>query len=104
MEENKLGEKYKAFALELYGGAKAYGDQINARLSAVLPDQWPIERLGCVERAILRLACYELLFSALDAPVVINEAVELAKELADDNAPTLINGILETIRKNRAKA
>ena len=58
-----------------------------------------IQDVGCVEKAILRLSIYEILFSTLDKPVAINEAIELAKKLASDNAPKFINGVLDSIKK-----
>lgn len=60
--------------------------------------KWDIERLGKVELAILRLAVTEMLYMD-DIPhkVSINEAVEMAKTFADDNAPKYINGVLATV-------
>ena len=51
-----------------------------------------------VEKAILRLATYELLYKDLDEPIIINEAIELAKRLTSDNSPKFINGVLDHIR------
>ncbi|GHV59068.1 N utilization substance protein B [Campylobacterota bacterium] len=102
LEENKLADKYKAFAVEMYSGALANLSAIDARIVATINKDWTIERLGRVERAILRLACFELLFCQTDSPIVINEAVMLAKEFADDDAPKLINGMLETVRREKA--
>lgn len=102
LEENKLADKYKAFALEAFNGAASNLAAIDSRISATINKDWTIERLGRVERAILRLACFELLFSQTDSPIVINEAVMLAKELADDDAPKLINGMLEAVRREKA--
>ncbi|EOX5888057.1 transcription antitermination factor NusB, partial [Campylobacter coli] len=58
-----------------------------------------IEKLGHIERAILRLGAYELLFTDTPNAIVINEAIELAKELANDNSPKFINGVLDTLVK-----
>ncbi|EPO9350444.1 transcription antitermination factor NusB, partial [Campylobacter coli] len=52
-----------------------------------------------IERAILRLGAYELLFTDTPNAIVINEAIELAKELANDNSPKFINGVLDTLVK-----
>ncbi len=61
---------------------------------------WPIDKLNRIDLAILRLAVYEL--EQKDAPpkVVIDEAVELAKEFGSDNSASFINGVLGTIYKN----
>jgi hypothetical protein len=48
-------------------------------------------------KAILRLSIYEIVFSKLDKAIVINEAIELAKKLASDNAPKFINGLLDSL-------
>jgi N utilization substance protein B len=101
LEESKLSDKYKTFACNLFEGVCAQLESIDRRLRLSLNKDWEIDRLGRVERSILRLGCYELLFTAIDPPIAISEAVELAKEMADDNAPKLINGVLETIRKER---
>ncbi len=59
---------------------------------------WPMGQMASVDKAIMRLALYELLFLPEIPPkVVINEAVELAKIYASDNSPRFINGVLGTI-------
>ncbi|GAB4288831.1 MAG: transcription antitermination factor NusB [Myxococcota bacterium] len=63
--------------------------------------KWRFSRLGAVERAILRAAVYEMM--SLDTPkaVVINEAVELAKEFGDKETSSLVNAILDTVANER---
>lgn len=62
--------------------------------------QWPIERINAVDLAILRLAVYELVLAKKEPPkVVIDEAVELAKEFGSENSPGFINGALGNILK-----
>ncbi|MFI6430668.1 transcription antitermination factor NusB [Rhodococcus oryzae] len=68
------------------------------RLDRVITDHlqdWTLERLPAVDRAILRIAVWEL-FHATDVPpvVAVDEAVELAKELSTDDSPGFINGVL----------
>lgn len=59
---------------------------------------WPLDRMPAVDRAILRIAVYELIYGeGVDAPVVIDEAVELAKSLSTDNSPRFVNGVLAQI-------
>ncbi|MDR1910729.1 MAG: transcription antitermination factor NusB [Helicobacteraceae bacterium] len=99
--ENKMAQKYKDFALALFEGSYANLTEIDDTIVSNISKDWSIDRLGKTEKAILRLACYELIFTDTDAPIAIDEAIDLAKELADDNAPPFINGILEAIRKNR---
>lgn len=62
--------------------------------------QFPLEKIAKVDVAILRLAIYELLQVKKEPPkVIIDEAVELAKELGGDGSPTFVNGVLGTILK-----
>ncbi|MEO7125812.1 MAG: transcription antitermination factor NusB [Nakamurella sp.] len=59
---------------------------------------WTLERMPAVDRAILRVAVYELVYGeGVDAPVIIDEAVELAKSLSTDASPRFINGVLAQI-------
>lgn len=61
---------------------------------------WPIDKLNRIDLAILRLAVYELEQKEAPPKVVIDEAVELAKEFGSDNSASFINGVLGTIYKN----
>lgn len=69
-------------------------DQIDSVISSHLTG-WTLTRLPAVDRAIMRIAVWEL-FNAVDVPpaVVVDEAVELAKELSTDESPTYLNGVL----------
>lgn len=60
---------------------------------------WPIDKLNRIDLAILRLAVYELEQKTIPPKVVIDEAVELAKEFGSDNSASFINGVLGTIYK-----
>jgi len=82
------------YAVELVEGVVAHQQQIDELLGAHSRD-WPLDRMPAVDRAILRLATYELLWRD-DVPdaVVIDEAVELAKSLSTDESPGFVNGLL----------
>ena len=59
---------------------------------------WPLDRMPAVDRALLRLAVYELLYcDDVPSSVVIDEAVELAKSLSPDDSPGFVNGLLSRI-------
>ena len=60
---------------------------------------WDYDAIGRVEKAILRLGAYEILVAKTDRAIIINEAVELAKSLADEKSPQFINGVLDAIGK-----
>jgi transcription antitermination factor NusB len=63
--------------------------------------EWPIDKLNKIDLAILRLSVYELIYSHIPPKVVIDEAVELAKEYGGENSPAFINGVLGTIFKEQ---
>jgi N utilization substance protein B len=62
---------------------------------------WPVEKLNKVDLATLRLAVYELDNTDTPPKVIIDEAVELAKEYGSENSPSFVNGVLGTILKNK---
>ena len=62
---------------------------------------WKINRLSKVTLAIIRISVYEMLYAEIPVSISINEAVELAKKYADDSAPSFVNGILNTIAKQK---
>ena len=98
LEDKKIRNKQKEFALKLFNGTITNLSTIDKQIEEHLKKR-DIQDVGCIEKAILRLSIYEILFSTLDKPVVINEAIELAKKLAGDNAPKFINGVLDSIKK-----
>ncbi len=64
---------------------------------------WSVERMSAVDRAILRMATYEIAFSADKAPIpaIIDEAIELAKKYSTENSGKFINGLLDRIKSER---
>lgn len=98
LDEKKIRNEQKNFTLNLYHGILDNLNNIDKTLNSFLNDN-QITALGYVERAILRLGAYELLFTDTPSAIVINEAIELAKELANDNSPKFINGVLDALIK-----
>lgn len=70
----------------------------DAEIAALTPD-WPTHRQPPVDRAILRLAYYEMVTGRTPVKVAINEAIELSKEYAGENSPAFINGVLDKLSK-----
>ena len=66
-------------------------------------DNWRSERLAVVDRLIMRLAVYELLFEKTPSAVVINEALELAKTFSGERAVGFVNGVLDAVRRTVAE-
>lgn len=85
------------FVKELVEGVIKAESDLDAKIQPIAPE-WPIEQIARVDRAILRLGLYELLFLKDKVPpkVAINEAVELAKAFGSDNSSKFINGVLGT--------
>jgi N utilization substance protein B len=77
----------------------ANAEELDARITAAAPDDWPAKQLGVLERNVLRIGAYELETGSVPPEVAINEAVELAKRYASDDAARLVNGILGRIHR-----
>lgn len=91
-------EQRRKMALGLARGAVSALSEIDL-LIAQHTDNWRSERLAVVDRLIMRLAVYELLFEKTPPAVVINEALELAKTFSGDRAVAFINGVLDAVRR-----
>ena len=89
----------KKFAQELTDGTLLKLVNIDNLISKYA-DNWRIERMAVIDRNIIRMATYELLY-ATDIPpkVAINEAVDLAKKFGDDESGRFVNGVLDKINK-----
>jgi N utilization substance protein B len=98
LEEKKIRNNQKDFALKLFNGTIENLERINAEIVSHL-NQGTLEDIGSVEKSILRLAIFEILFEDLPKAVVINEAIELSKKLASDGAPKFVNGLLDKVVK-----
>lgn len=91
------------FARELTSGAMACTNEIDQAIEDAAKN-WSIQRMDQADRAILRLAAYELLhLEKVSAATTINEAVELAKQYGEAKSPRFINGVLDKIRSNCGK-
>ena len=90
-----------AYAETLVRGVAEHAPRIDEVLAGYTTD-WPVDRLPSVDRAVLRLGTYELLWSAeVPAAVAIDEAVELAKSLSTDASPAFVNGVLARVLADR---
>ena len=90
------------YTVELVEGVARYRGDIDGLLAAHA-EGWTVDRMPDVDRALLRLAVYELLWRD-DVPdaVVIDEAVELAKSLSTDDSPRFVNGVLSAVLRQQA--
>lgn len=83
------------FAVTMVRGVLEHQQEIDAKILPLLQN-WSFERLGCCTVLILRIAFWELLWSKTPPQIVINEAIELAKAFAENDAHKFINGVLDT--------
>ena len=90
----------REFAEQIVEGVMARHDEIDALLGK-LAANWTIARMPIVDRNILRMGLYELLWLPdVPAKVTMNEAIELAKQFADDETKRFVNGILDKVLKD----
>jgi N utilization substance protein B len=87
-----------AYTETLVRGVIEHADEIDSLIEVNAVD-WSLDRMPAVDRALLRLATFELRWAPEDiaSAVVIDEAVELAKELSTDESPSFVNGVLGRI-------
>ena len=87
----------KPFFLQLVDGVKARQHEIDGLIER-FSDNWKISRMSGMDRNILRVAVYELLYcDDIPAKVSINEAIDVGKKFGTDQSPPFINGILDSI-------
>jgi N utilization substance protein B len=86
------------FMETLVRGAAAQSNEIDQRIIEK-SDNWRLERMPAVDRNILRLAIYEMSELQTPAPVVIDEALELARQFSGDESVSFINGVLDAVHR-----
>ncbi|MGH3134815.1 MAG: transcription antitermination factor NusB [Gaiellaceae bacterium] len=91
------------FASSLAAAVAERAAELDRRIT-VSSDEWPADRLGTLERNVLRIGVYELEEGSVPPEVAINEAVVLAKRYASEDAARLVNGILGRIAREEAAA
>jgi len=101
IEEFGPGLEDKSFTWQLVTGVVANLKEIDEIIAKAAP-QWPLEQISIVDRNVLRIGIYELLYgdkAAVPPKVAINEAIELAKSFGGENSGKFINGVLGTVYK-----
>jgi N utilization substance protein B len=102
-ENFEINKKAVPYGRELVYGITDKWEEINAKIaeSAV---NWRVSRMSVLDRNIIRLAAYEMMYKEEVPPrVAIDEAIELAKRYCAEDSPAFINGILDAILKNIGK-
>ena len=97
LDATSLSDDNKAFIRELVKGVFRHKEQIDQNIQRFAP-AWPVEQLAVIDRNILRLAIFEILFdNKVSVKIAINEAVELAKRFGSDNSTKFVNGVLGSV-------
>jgi N utilization substance protein B len=103
---NNLGvaAERDSFADELVAGCAKAQETLDTKIRSV-SKHWRLERMSRVDRNIIRLAAYELMFlPEIPRRVTLNEAVELAKRFGNEESPAFVNGVLDRIADDLGKA
>ncbi|MFC1911607.1 transcription antitermination factor NusB [Chloroflexota bacterium] len=97
LAEEKLLEGNSSFVREIVSQVIRNKENLDRNIQRFAP-AWPIGQIPVIDRNILRLAIFEVLFdNKVSVKVVINEAVELAKRFGSDSSPKFINGVLGSV-------
>ena len=96
LKEKKIKNEQERFTISLYEGILSNLKNLDENVAKFLKE----DSLCEIDKAILRLGAYELLYTDTQSAVVINEAVELAKELSYENSAKFTNAILDSLSKS----
>ena len=100
---DELSPRVREFAEQLFTGVAAQLDEID-RLIQSHAQNWRLGRMAAVDRNVLRIAAFELLSDGRSPDsAIINEAIELARKFSTQDSAQFVNGILDSIRKDRGK-
>ena len=89
----------REFANQLFEGTAAETERLDALIEGHA-DNWRVGRMSVIDRAILRLATYELTRTSTPPKVILDEAIELAKRFSGDEAAPFVNGVLDAIARS----
>ena len=99
-ELRPAGRAVKAFAVEMLQGVVAHLHDIDAAIAGAV-ENYSLQRIDAVDRNLLRLASYDILYREdIPVPVSINEAIEISKRFGTSESPRFINGVLDRIRRS----
>src|SRR5580693_7948074 len=98
-EESRTKPQPDAFVNRLVTGAVEHVEELDRRITQHA-EHWRIERMPSVDRNILRLAAYEMMHCDTPAPVVIDEALELARRYSNEESVQFVNGVLDAVHRD----
>jgi N utilization substance protein B len=102
--EHSPDDEVRSFAEEVVKGTFKHLRKINSAIEQSA-ENWSLERMAAVDRNVLRLAVYEILYR-MDIPlsVTINEAIEVAKKFGTDESGPFVNGVLDSVARMAGKS
>ncbi len=98
-EESRVRPQQEAFVNELVAGTVAKVDDIDRQIASHA-EHWRLERMPTVDRNILRLAVYEMMYLDTPAAVAIDEALELARRYSNEESVQFVNGVLDAVHRD----
>lgn len=102
-QEEVEGVEIPLFLLNLVNGVATYREELDKELASRLKAGWTLERLTLIDRNIMRLGLFEIVYlEETPSRVAVNEAIELAKEFSDDTSAKFINGVLSQFIKDES--
>jgi N utilization substance protein B len=97
MHDEQLAEKDRDFSWELVEGSLSHIEEIDEKISRFAKD-WTLERMSAVDKNVMRIAVFEILFTEDSQSVVaIDEAIEISKRYGEENSGSFVNAILDKI-------
>ncbi len=95
-----VSKKASPYAQDLVSGVRSHWDEINSLIETHARN-WRVSRMAVIDRNLLRIAVFELLYRPdVPASVVLDEAIEISRRFSTDDAASFVNGILDSICKN----
>jgi N utilization substance protein B len=98
----ELPEAARAFTTELVRGVTEHLEEVDAAISAQ-STHWRLERMPAVDRNVLRIAAWEILYGKTPAAVAIDEAVGLARRFGSERSAAFVNGVLDALARAAAE-
>lgn len=98
-ESNDIQKEQYSYIKETIKGMKDNMEEIDSVIRENM-ENWSLDRLGIVERSLLRYSVYELLYTNIGKEIIANEAIELAKKYGEEKSSEFLNGVLARIIKS----
>lgn len=89
------------FARQLWHGVREHRAELDTRISKHSAN-WSLKRMATIDRNVLRIAAYEMLYANVPGRVAINEAIEIARRYGNHNSGQFVNGILDRVLKDNS--